>query len=103
MNMVFWKNLQSIKAAKGEAQSGEGLLYLRHSKFFGGASGAATLTYLGAGAATSLPVHFIQAEDLEGGERRGSRLGGDHPPEAGHGPGADVVVVSANWRARQRR
>lgn len=53
-------------------------------------------TYLRAGAAASVSVHVVQAEDLEGGERRGARLGGDHSSEARHRPSAHVVVVGAH-------
>lgn len=55
-----------------------------------------TVTDLGAGAAASVPVHVVQAEDLEGGERRGPRLGGDHPSEASHRPRPHVVVICTN-------
>lgn len=55
-----------------------------------------TVTDLGAGAAASVPVHVVQAEDLEGGERRGPRLGGDHSSEASHRPRPHVVVICTN-------
>lgn len=55
-----------------------------------------TVTDLGAGAAASVPVHVVQAEDLEGGERRGPRLGGDHSSEASHRPRPHVVVIRTN-------
>lgn len=53
-------------------------------------------TYLRPGAAASVSVHVVQAEDLEGCERRGAGLRGDHPSEACHRPGAHVVVIGAN-------
>lgn len=55
-----------------------------------------TVTDLCAGAAASVPVHVVQAEDLEGGERRGPRLGGDHSSEASHRPRPHVVVICTN-------
>lgn len=57
---------------------------------------AVRVTYLCPGAAASVPVDVVQAEDLEGGERRGARLGGDHPSEASHRPRPHVVVVRTN-------
>lgn len=53
-------------------------------------------TDLRPGAAASVPVHVVQAQDLEGCQRRGSRLGGDHPSEPGHRPRPHVVVVGTN-------
>lgn len=47
---------------------------------------------LGPGAA-AVSVDLVQAEDLEGGERRGSWLGGDHPSESSHRPGPYMVVI----------
>lgn len=53
-------------------------------------------TDLRPGAAAAVSVHVVQAEDLEGGERRGARLGGDHPSEPGHRPRPHVIVVGTN-------
>lgn len=64
--------------------------------FLTGAAGW-VVTDLGASAAASVSVHVVQAQDLEGAEGCGSRLGGDHPSEPGHRPRPHVVVVSANW------
>lgn len=48
-------------------------------------------------AAASMSIHIIQAEDLEGAEGCGSRLGGDHPSKPGHRPRPHMVVVGTNW------
>jgi len=55
-------------------------------------------TYLRSSAAT-MSVDFIQTQDLEGGQRRGSWLGGDHPSESSHRPRSNVVVIGTNWHA----
>lgn len=65
-----------------------------------GVRGGGVATDLGASAAASVSVHVVQAQDLEGAEGRGSRLGGDHPSEPGHRPRPHVVVVGANWQTR---
>ncbi len=64
--------------------------------------GRVCVTYLCPGAAASVSVDVVQAEDLEGGERRGSRLGGDHPSEPSHRPRPHVVVVRTNWQTTDR-
>lgn len=56
------------------------------------------VTYLCPGTAAPVSVHVFQAQDLEGGERRGSRLGGDHPSEPCDRPRPHVIVVSAHWQ-----
>lgn len=55
-----------------------------------------TVTDLCSSAAASMSVYIIQAEDLEGGERRGSWLGGDHPSKASHRPRSHVVIIRTN-------
>ena len=49
-----------------------------------------------AGAAATMPVGRLQCQDLEGSEWGGAGLGGNHAPEASHGPRAHVVVVGTD-------
>lgn len=53
-----------------------------------------------AGAAAAMPIGRLQCQDLEGSEWGGARLGGNHAPEASHGPRAHMVVVGTDWGAR---
>lgn len=53
-----------------------------------------------AGAAAAMPIGRLQCQDLEGSERGGARLRGNHAPEASHGPRAHVIVVGTDWGAR---
>lgn len=49
-----------------------------------------------AGTAATEPVGRLQRQDLEGCQRSGTRLGGDHASEAGHRPCPNVVVVGTH-------
>lgn len=49
-----------------------------------------------AGTAATMPIGRLQRQDLEGSERGGARLGGNHASEASHRPGPHVVVVSTD-------
>lgn len=43
-----------------------------------------------------MSIDIVQREDLEGGQRSGAGLSGDHASEARHRPRAHVVVVCAH-------
>lgn len=49
-----------------------------------------------ASAAATMPIGRFQCQDLEGGERGGAGLGGNHASEASHGPRAHMVVVGTD-------
>lgn len=60
-------------------------------------------TYVVARGVAAMALGLLQGQDLEGGQGRGSRLGGDHAPEASHRPCPHVVVVGAHWRQERGR
>lgn len=49
-----------------------------------------------ASTAAAMPISRLQGQDLEGSQRGGARLGGNHATEASHRPCPHMVVVSTD-------
>ena len=63
---------------------------------------AVWLTNVVPGGVAPVTLRLLQRQDLEGRERSGPGLGGDHASEASHRPRAHVIVVRTDWEGRER-
>lgn len=57
----------------------------------------ASPTYVVPGGIAAVTLRLLQGQDLEGGQRGGARLRGDHAAEPRHRPRPDVVVIRTDW------
>ena len=63
---------------------------------------AVWLTNVVPGGVAPVTLRLLQRQDLEGRERSGPGLGGDHASEACHRPRAHVIVVRTDWEGGER-